>query len=157
MLKKRSSILTGSLSAHNRADSIPQHMIRPEWFLSHLAGCRCFRARSTSCYPGKPLSHMKWLQAFLSSLVKTNHMLRYAVRSVVWVSQDNMTLIWLGNNGSPQDAKGTIQAKDTGVKYQVAITWVDGKGWKPMLKPDAFFFTSTVQLLSASSLSRQPK
>ena len=42
-----------------------------------------------------------------------------------------VTVIWLGNNGSPQDAKGTIRAKDTGVKYQVAITWVDGKGWKP--------------------------
>ncbi len=47
------------------------------------------------------------------------------------VSEDNMTVVWLGNNGSPQDAKGTIRAKDSGDKYSVAITWVDGKGWKP--------------------------
>ena len=54
-----------------------------------------------------------------------------AISYATGVSKDNMTVIWLGNNGSPQDAKGTIRAKDTGVKYQVAITWVDGKGWKP--------------------------
>ncbi|MFN2745135.1 YrrS family protein [Bacillus sp. z60-18] len=54
-----------------------------------------------------------------------------AISYATGVSKDNMTVIWLGNNGSPQDAKGTIQTNDSGVKYQVAITWVDGKGWKP--------------------------
>lgn len=54
-----------------------------------------------------------------------------AISYATGVSKDNMTVIWLGNNGSPQDAKGTIRTKDSGVKYQVAITWVDGKGWKP--------------------------
>ncbi|MDO7345951.1 YrrS family protein [Bacillus stercoris] len=47
------------------------------------------------------------------------------------VSTDNMTVLWLGNNGSPQDAKGKILDKATGNKYQVTITWVDKKGWKP--------------------------
>ncbi|MDR4435876.1 YrrS family protein [Bacillus tequilensis] len=47
------------------------------------------------------------------------------------VSKDNMTVLWLGNNGSPQDAKGKILDKTTGDKYQVTITWVDKKGWKP--------------------------
>ncbi|MEI1422319.1 YrrS family protein [Bacillus cabrialesii] len=47
------------------------------------------------------------------------------------VSKENMTVLWLGNNGSPQDAKGKILDKTTGDKYQVTITWVDEKGWKP--------------------------
>ncbi|MGF7532463.1 YrrS family protein [Bacillus mexicanus] len=47
------------------------------------------------------------------------------------VSTDHMTVLWLGNNGSPQDAKGKILDKTTGDKYQVTITWVDEKGWKP--------------------------
>lgn len=54
-----------------------------------------------------------------------------AISYATGVSEDNMTVVWLGNNGSPQDAKGTIRAKDSGDKYSVAITWVDGKGWKP--------------------------
>ncbi|MDA1477369.1 YrrS family protein [Bacillus changyiensis] len=54
-----------------------------------------------------------------------------AISYATGVSKDNMTVIWVGNNGTPQDAKGTIQATDSGEKYQVAITWVDGKGWKP--------------------------
>ncbi|MEC1261369.1 YrrS family protein [Bacillus swezeyi] len=54
-----------------------------------------------------------------------------AISYATGVSKDNMTVIWLGNNGGPQDAKGTIQATDSGDKYQVAITWVDEKGWKP--------------------------
>lgn len=54
-----------------------------------------------------------------------------AISYATGVSEDNMTVVWLGNNGDPQDAKGTIRAKDSGDKYSVAITWVDGKGWKP--------------------------
>ncbi|MFS0654759.1 DUF1510 family protein [Bacillus sp. 179-C3.3 HS] len=47
------------------------------------------------------------------------------------ISEDEMTVIWLGNNGGPQDAKGTIRDKSTGERYRVEITWVDEKGWKP--------------------------
>lgn len=47
------------------------------------------------------------------------------------VSKGNMTVLWLGNNGSPQDAKGKILDKTNGKKYQVTITWEDKKGWKP--------------------------
>ncbi|MFJ5796362.1 YrrS family protein [Bacillus atrophaeus] len=47
------------------------------------------------------------------------------------VSKDQMTVLWLGNNGSPQDAKGKILDKTSGAKYQVTITWEDKKGWKP--------------------------
>ena len=46
--------------------------------------------------------------------------------------EDQMTVIWLGNNGGPQDAKGTIRDKSTGDRYRVEITWVDEKGWKPV-------------------------
>ncbi|UQZ93680.1 YrrS family protein [Bacillus safensis] len=48
------------------------------------------------------------------------------------ISEDQMTVLWLGNNGSPQDAKGTIRDKSTGERYRVEITWVDEKGWKPV-------------------------
>lgn len=54
-----------------------------------------------------------------------------AISYATGVSTDNMTVLWLGNNGSPQDAKGKILDKATGNKYQVTITWVDEKGWKP--------------------------
>ncbi|MCY7823954.1 YrrS family protein [Bacillus spizizenii] len=54
-----------------------------------------------------------------------------AISYATGVSTDNMTVLWLGNNGSPQDAKGKILDKTTGDKYQVTITWVDEKGWKP--------------------------
>ncbi|MGG3574632.1 DUF1510 family protein [Bacillus gobiensis] len=47
------------------------------------------------------------------------------------VSEDKMTVVWLGNNGGPQDAKGTIKDKESGEKYKVEITWEDGNGWKP--------------------------
>ncbi|MCZ2737995.1 YrrS family protein [Bacillus safensis] len=48
------------------------------------------------------------------------------------ISEDQMTVLWLGNNGGPQDAKGTIRDKATGERYRVEITWVDAKGWKPV-------------------------
>ncbi|GLF89856.1 putative membrane protein YrrS [Bacillus safensis] len=48
------------------------------------------------------------------------------------ISEDQMTVLWLGNNGGPQDAKGTVRDKSTGERYRVEITWVDEKGWKPV-------------------------
>ena len=48
------------------------------------------------------------------------------------ISEDQLTVLWLGNNGGPQDAKGTIRDKSTGERYRVEITWVDEKGWKPV-------------------------
>ncbi len=47
------------------------------------------------------------------------------------VPEDQMTILWLGNNGSPHDAVGTIQNKQDQQKYRVMITWVDNEGWKP--------------------------
>ena len=41
-------------------------------------------------------------------------------------------IIWrLENNGSPNDAVGTISPKDQSAKYKVYITWVENKGWMP--------------------------
>ncbi|PMC39711.1 hypothetical protein CJ195_07290 [Bacillus sp. UMB0899] len=41
-------------------------------------------------------------------------------------------IIWrLENNGSPNDAVGTISTKDQSAKYKVYITWVENQGWKP--------------------------
>jgi cytoskeletal protein RodZ len=44
----------------------------------------------------------------------------------------NMTVWFLGNNGSPQSAIGTVSDKAGGPKYRVPIEWVDGEGWKPV-------------------------
>jgi cytoskeletal protein RodZ len=44
----------------------------------------------------------------------------------------NMTVWFLGNNGGPQSAAGTVSDKTGGPKYRVAIEWVDGEGWKPV-------------------------
>ncbi|MCY8517958.1 YrrS family protein [Bacillus atrophaeus] len=54
-----------------------------------------------------------------------------AISYATGVSKDQMTVLWLGNNGSPQDAKGKVLDKTSGAKYQVTITWEDKKGWKP--------------------------
>ncbi|WP_406589074.1 YrrS family protein [Bacillus atrophaeus] len=54
-----------------------------------------------------------------------------AISYATGVSKNQMTVLWLGNNGSPQDAKGKILDKTSGAKYQVTITWEDKKGWKP--------------------------
>lgn len=54
-----------------------------------------------------------------------------AISYATGVSEEDMTIMWLGNNGSPQDAKGTIKRKSDGKQYRVSITWVDGQGWKP--------------------------
>ncbi|MGG3683324.1 DUF1510 family protein [Aeribacillus composti] len=71
------------------------------------------------------------------------HVTTYKKSSVDWkemektlsyatgVSLENMQTLWIGNNGSPNDAKGTIQNKADGKKYRVSITWIDGEGWKP--------------------------
>lgn len=47
------------------------------------------------------------------------------------VPLENMVTLWIGNNGSPNDAKGTIKNKTDGKTYRVSITWIDGEGWKP--------------------------
>lgn len=46
------------------------------------------------------------------------------------ISQDNMTVWFLGNNGHNKSV-GTISSKGQQEKYRVYIEWVDGQGWKP--------------------------
>ena len=47
------------------------------------------------------------------------------------IPESDMILWRLENNGSPNDAVGTISSKDKSIKYKVYITWVENKGWKP--------------------------
>lgn len=47
------------------------------------------------------------------------------------IPESDMIIWFLGNNGSPNDATGTISPKDKSAKYKVYITWVENKGWKP--------------------------
>lgn len=55
-----------------------------------------------------------------------------ALSSATGISESDMIIWFLGNNGSPNDAAGTISPKDKSVKYKVHITWVDNQGWKPV-------------------------
>jgi cytoskeletal protein RodZ len=47
------------------------------------------------------------------------------------IPEDQMTIIWLGNGGSPELSKGTVQSKADGAKYEVLLQWIPEKGWKP--------------------------
>jgi Domain of unknown function (DUF1510) len=47
------------------------------------------------------------------------------------IPESDMIIWFLGNNGSPNDAVGTISPKDKSAKYKVYITWIENEGWKP--------------------------
>jgi cell division protein FtsB len=47
------------------------------------------------------------------------------------IPESEMIIWFLGNNGGPNNAAGTISPKDQSVKYKVHITWVENAGWKP--------------------------
>lgn len=46
------------------------------------------------------------------------------------IDPNNMTIVFLGNNG-PDKSVGTVKQKDTQQVYRVYMEWVDEKGWKP--------------------------
>lgn len=56
----------------------------------------------------------------------------YATR----LPESEMTILWLGNGGSPNHAVSTVQSKDGQNKYKVYIEWVDNEGWKPVKVED---------------------
>lgn len=47
------------------------------------------------------------------------------------IDENNMTVWFLGNGGSPNKAIGTVGPKDKSATYRVYLEWVDGGGWKP--------------------------
>jgi cytoskeletal protein RodZ len=55
-----------------------------------------------------------------------------AIEYATGLSEDNMTIKFLGNDGHNK-SKGTVFSKDRTQIYRVSIEWVDGKGWKPTL------------------------
>jgi cytoskeletal protein RodZ len=55
-----------------------------------------------------------------------------AIEYATGLSEDNMTIQFLGNDGHNK-SKGTVFSKDRTQIYRVSIEWVDGKGWKPTL------------------------
>ena len=73
------------------------------------------------------------------------HVTNYTQDSVDWkemeqaiaygagLSEDNMTVWYIGNGGATNKAIGTVSPKnDGGAAYRVYIEWVDGQGWKPV-------------------------
>lgn len=57
--------------------------------------------------------------------------MKKALSYATGIPESEMIIWFLGNNGGPNDAAGTISPKDQSVKYKVYITWVENKGWKP--------------------------
>ncbi|AZB43712.1 DUF1510 family protein [Bacillus sp. FJAT-42376] len=55
-----------------------------------------------------------------------------AMSAATGIPEDNMTIWFLGNNGSPNDAKGTISPKNSSEKYQVTLRFIENEGWKPL-------------------------
>ncbi len=55
-----------------------------------------------------------------------------AIEYATGLSEDNMTIKFLGNDGQNK-SKGTVFSKDRTQIYRVSIEWVDGQGWKPTL------------------------
>lgn len=55
-----------------------------------------------------------------------------AISYATGLSQDNMTIKFLGNNG-PNKSVGTVYSKNKEDIYRVYIEWVDNEGWKPTL------------------------
>jgi hypothetical protein len=55
-----------------------------------------------------------------------------AIEYATGLSEDNMTIKFLGNDGHNK-SKGTVFSKDKTQIYRVSIEWVDGEGWKPTL------------------------
>ena len=53
-----------------------------------------------------------------------------AISYATGVSKDHMTVLWLGNNGSPQDAKGKVLDKTNGKSIR-SPSLERQKGWKP--------------------------
>lgn len=53
-----------------------------------------------------------------------------AISYATGISEDQMTIQFLGNNG-PNKSVGTIYTKGKTEIYRVYIEWVDGQGWKP--------------------------
>ena len=49
------------------------------------------------------------------------------------IDHSQMSVIWLGNGGSPNRAKGQVRSHDDpNVTYHVTLEWVDGEGWQPI-------------------------
>lgn len=55
-----------------------------------------------------------------------------AIEYATGLSEDNMTIQFLGNDGHNK-SKGTVFSKDKTQIYRVSIEWVDGEGWKPTI------------------------
>lgn len=55
-----------------------------------------------------------------------------AITYATGLSQDNMTIYFLGNNGQNKSV-GTVYSKNKAEIYRVYIEWVNGEGWKPSM------------------------
>ncbi|KMK75752.1 YrrS family protein [Alkalihalobacillus pseudalcaliphilus] len=51
------------------------------------------------------------------------------------IPQDEMTVWWLGNGGSPHRVNGVVAGPD-GQKYEVLMEFIEGEGWLPLEKSE---------------------
>jgi hypothetical protein len=58
--------------------------------------------------------------------------MKQAISYATGIDVNNMTVWFLGNNGGPQRATGTVSENGGAIKYRVNIEWVVNEGWKPV-------------------------
>lgn len=54
-----------------------------------------------------------------------------AIASITGLSEQDMTIWFIKNNGGTDRSIGTVSSKDQTKKYRVSLVWVDQQGWKP--------------------------
>lgn len=74
--------------------------------------------------------------------IGAQHVSSYEVGSIDWqekittiatitgLSEDDMTVWFVKNNGGPTKAIGTVSSKNQKEKYRVSIQWIENEGWQ---------------------------
>ncbi|MBQ0138669.1 MAG: YrrS family protein [Kurthia sp.] len=54
-----------------------------------------------------------------------------AISSITGLSEQDMTIWFIKNNGGTDRSIGTVSSKDQTKKYRVSLVWIEKQGWKP--------------------------
>lgn len=53
-----------------------------------------------------------------------------AIASITGLSEDDMTIWFIKNNGGTDRSIGTVSSTDKMKKYRVSLKWIDQQGWQ---------------------------
>lgn len=54
-----------------------------------------------------------------------------AIAQITGLSESDMTVWFIKNNGGPDRSIGTVSSKDQAKKYRVSLKWMSKQGWQP--------------------------